>query len=174
MSFSPAQLFFFRDDGIIPNSPLPLLLYRDAFAERDEDGARWLEATFAAHRWLGSWRNGVYEFHHYHSTSHEVLGVYAGTALLKLGGEGGQELRVAAGDVIVIPAGVGHKRLDASEDFAVVGAYPEGRDYDTLRGRAGDRPRADRNIAQVPLPRQDPLLGDGGGLLEHWTRVRTL
>ncbi|GAB3246173.1 cupin domain-containing protein [Larkinella harenae] len=162
------ESLLFKDDGTIPNSQLPLLLYRQAFAETGSAGASWLEKRFAAHNWANSWRNGVYPYHHYHSTSHEVLGVYSGSALLQLGGESGQQVRVQAGDIIVIPAGVGHKRLEASADFGVVGAYPDGRDYDVLRGEPGDRPRADQNIAAVPLPKTDPLLGHNGGLIRLW------
>lgn len=162
----PATLFF-KDDGIIPNSPYPLLLYRQAFAARDAAGAAWLEQRFAQHNWTNSWRNGVYSFHHYHSTSHEVLGVYAGSALLHLGGEAGQKVTVQAGDIIVIPAGVGHKNL-GDQDLGIVGAYPEGRSWDVNRGLPGERPRTDQTIATLPLPGTDPLLGPGAGLPVIW------
>lgn len=97
-----------------------------------------------------------------------MLGVYAGHALLHMGGELGEKLNVSAGDVLVIPAGVGHKKLDASADFAVVGAYPDGRDYDILRGEAGDRPRALENIRTVPIPLLDPVWGSERGLSKIW------
>ena len=77
--------------------------------------------------------------------------------------------RVKAGDVIIIPAGVGHKKLDASSDFAVVGAYPEGRDWDVLKGEPGERPTADENIASLPIPKSDPLLGIKNGLTRIWS-----
>lgn len=157
----------FKDDGIIPNSGLPLLLYRNAFATTEKEGAAWLEARFAANNWANSWRNGIYDYHHYHSTSHEALGIYAGTALLHLGGEHGEKVQVEAGDVLVIPAGVGHKNLH-SKDLAVVGAYPNGRHYDVKRGLPGDRPEADMNIAAVPLPETDPLFGPNAGLVRIW------
>jgi uncharacterized protein YjlB len=163
------ETFLFTDDGVIPNSKYPLLVYRKAFSATGSAGASWLEEHFAANNWTNSWRNGVYSFHHYHSTSHEVLGVYSGSALLQVGGEKGKQTRVQAGDVLVIPAGVGHKKLESSADFGVVGAYPDGRNFDTLRGQPGDRPQADRNIAAVPLPTTDPLLGQEGGLRLLWT-----
>lgn len=162
----PAK-FYFKDDGKIPNSKFPLLLYRNAFTERNRAGAEWLEKKFATNNWTNSWRNGVYSFHHYHSTSHEVLGIYSGTALLHLGGELGNKIEVHAGDIIVIPAGVGHKNL-GSENLGVVGAYPEGRNWDLNRGLEGERPRADQNIAGLPIPSTDPLLGKDGGLISHW------
>ncbi len=57
--------FLFKDDGMIPNSKYPLLLYRNAFSERGTAGAEWLEQKFAAANWTNSWRNGIYSFHHY-------------------------------------------------------------------------------------------------------------
>ncbi len=73
-----------------------------------------------------------------------------------------------AGDVIVIPAGVGHKNLRASSDFGVVGAYPNGRDWDLLKGEPGERPEADKNIGALPLPDADPLFGISAGLRKIW------
>lgn len=161
------EKLYFQDDGKIPNSKFPLLLYRNAFAERERAGAAWLEQQFATHNWTNSWRNGIYSFHHYHSTSHEVLGIYAGTALLHLGGEEGQKVKVSAGDVIVIPAGVGHKNLE-SNNLGVVGAYPDGRSWDLLRGLEEERPQADKNIAALPIPATDPFLGKNEGLTQVW------
>ncbi|WP_420147822.1 cupin domain-containing protein [Spirosoma sp.] len=162
------ETFLFKDDGKIPNSKYPLLLYRKAFQATGSAGALGLEEHFAANNWTNSWRNGVFTYHHYHSTTHEVLGVYSGSALLQLGGEKGEKVRVQAGDIVVIPAGVGHKKLESSADFGVVGAYPDGRNYDTLRGEPGERPQADKNIAAVPLPATDPFLGKRGGLGDFW------
>ncbi|WP_066093390.1 cupin domain-containing protein [Xanthomonas massiliensis] len=162
------QALHFADDGTIPNSRLPLLLYRHAFASGGSAGADWLQARFAENGWTNSWRWTVYPFHHYHSNTHEVLGVFAGTATLQLGGEAGRAVDVAAGDVIVIPAGVGHKRLRSSPDFEVVGAYPDGRSPDLMRGEPGERPAADARIAAVPVPARDPLLGADDGLRRLW------
>src|SRR5690606_28246148 len=148
-----SEKYQFKDDGRIPNSKLPLLIYRGVLSDK-EDASKVID-VFEANNWTNSWDNGIYSYHHYHSTSHEVLGVYAGSALLHLGGESGERLRVKAGDVIIIPAGVGHKKLEASNDFAVVGAYPEGRDWDVLKGNPGERPRADENIAGLPIPKSD-------------------
>lgn len=77
-------------------------------------------------------------------------------------------LEVEAGDVIVIPAGVAHKRESASADFLVVGAYPPGQKWDLLRGEDGERPEADERIAEVPLPQTDPVGGAAGPLLRAW------
>jgi uncharacterized protein YjlB len=162
------EAIVFRDDGSIPNSKLPLLLYRRAFAPDTPELAEVIEQRFAANDWTGSWRASVFPFHHYHSTTHEVLAVYRGAATLQLGGELGQTFDVKPGDVIVIPAGVGHKRLESSADFNVVGAYPGGRRWDLLRGTPGERPLADRNITAVPLPENDPLYSTNGPLKRLW------
>jgi uncharacterized protein YjlB len=162
------EKFYFKDDGKIPNSKLPLLLYRNVFTGKDDEGALWLEQRFASNNWINSWRNGIYSFHHYHSTSHEVLGVYSGKALVHLGGERGSKVEIAAGDIIIIPAGVGHKNL-SSTGLGVVGAYPEGCSWDMNKGLTGERPLADQNIAALPIPRTDPLLGKNAGLIKLWS-----
>lgn len=167
MNSAQPEPLFFKDDGTIPNSRYPLLLYRNAFSAKGDEGAAWLEKHFAANNWTNSWRNGVYSFHHYHSTSHEVLGVYRGSALLHLGGEQGRKVKVEAGDIIVIPAGVGHKNL-GNDDLGILGAYPDGRDWDVNKGLPGERPKTDENIAALPKPKTDPLTGKSGGLLTYW------
>jgi len=159
----------FADDGTVPNNPvLPVLVLRQAVRTEAADLARTFERVFRAHDWRGQWRDGIFSYHHYHSTAHEVLGVAAGSARVQLGGPDGGVFDVDAGDVLVLPAGVAHKNLDAASDFLVVGAYPEGQDWDLLRGRPGERPKADRNIEQVSLPDRDPVYGDEGPLVGHW------
>src|SRR5215467_2769078 len=145
------EQFRYKDDGIFPNSDLPLLVYRHAFKTEAEDRASIIEQCFAENDWTNSWRNGVYSFAHYHSTTHEALAAYCGAATLRLGGQRSSDVKVYAGDVIVIPAGIAHQKISASVDFAVVGAYPDGREWDSLRGQPGERPQADRNIAALPI-----------------------
>jgi uncharacterized protein YjlB len=164
---NPEQLTF-KDDGVYPGSVLPLLLYRAAIMTEAEDGACILEREFTRNGWCNSWRNGVYSFAHYHSTSHEVLGVFHGSAKLRLGGEHGQIVEIQSGDVILIPAGVAHQSIGASRDFAVVGAYPDGRQWDLLRGLPGERPKSDRTIAALPIPECDPIYGAKGPLRQIW------
>lgn len=167
---NPTELFF-KDDGKIPNNKFPLILYKNAFRERGNKGAVWLENRFAKNNWTNSWRNGIYSFHHYHSTSHEVLGIYSGSASVHLGGEQGEKVTVEAGDIIIIPAGVGHKNL-GDNNLGVVGAYPDGRTWDLMKGLAGERPEADKNIAALPLPSADPLLGADDGLRKIWAKIK--
>jgi uncharacterized protein YjlB len=169
-SHDAVDYVFLSDDGTFPNnSRLPLLKYNAAVQLEDPDHAANFEHIFHANRWVGSWRNGVYAVHHYHSSAHEVLGVYGGTAVVQFGGEQGIAVEVKAGDVVVIPAGVAHKRLRSSMDFRVVGAYPEGQSWDMCYGREGERPETDRNISRVPVPATDPVYGGSGPLREIWT-----
>jgi uncharacterized protein YjlB len=158
----------FKDDGIFPNSPLPLLFYHQTITTEAKDPASIFEERFAENDWTNSWRDGVYSFPHYHSTSHEVLGVYSGAATLRLGGDYGKNVEVQAGDVIVIPAGVAHQNIGASDNFGVVGAYPDGRSWDLLRGLPGERSKADRNIAALPMPDKDAIYGAEGPLRRVW------
>lgn len=151
----------FRDDGYIPNNPkLPMLLYRKVMRfQRNHDRAATLEAVFEEHSWGQAWRNGVYDFVHYHSMIHEVLGVARGSASLRLGGNKGRTVKVSAGDVIVVPAGVGHECLKASAEFLVVGAYPPSGTYDECRGSFRERDKAVASIGRVALPKKNPLFG---------------
>ncbi len=166
--FVEPERFSFKDDGVFPNSVLPVLLYRQVFKTEIGDRASAIEQCFAENDWSNSWRNGVYSFAHYHSTTHEVLGAYGSAATLRLGGEHGKDVEMHAGDVIVIPAGVAHQNIGASADFAVVGAYPDGREWDLLRGRAGERSKADGAIAALPIPDYDPIYGAEGPLRRIW------
>lgn len=103
------ETFLLQDDGLVPNSRHPLLIYRRALELTGIDPAAMWEELFSANDWMNSWRNGIYTFHHYHSTTHEVLGVYSGSAEMQFGGKNGIVQKIYAGDVIVIPAGVAHK-----------------------------------------------------------------
>lgn len=164
-----AATYRFADDGAIPNNPtLPFLVYPGALNLPGDDPAAACEAVFEHHGWSGSWRDGIYPFAHYHSTAHEVLGICRGKAQVRFGGDAGVTLTVRAGDVVVIPAGVGHQNLGAGGDFLVVGAYPRGQCWDLCRGLAKERPQVLDNIARVPLPATDPVYGADGPLIEHW------
>jgi uncharacterized protein YjlB len=168
-----ASAHLFADDGAIPNNPtLPFLVYPGALKVLGDDPAATCEAMFAANDWGGCWRNGIYPFPHYHSTAHEVLGISRGEARVRFGGDVGMELVVGAGDVVVLPAGVGHQNLGASPDLLVVGAYPRGQRWDLCRGRPEERPQVLENIQRVPLPAADPVYGADGPLVEHWLRRR--
>jgi uncharacterized protein YjlB len=156
-----------KDTGAFPNSRLPALVYRGVLGA-DADLAPSFEALFEKNGWTGSWRNGLYRTHHYHSTAHEVLGVYRGYVKVRLGGPDGPIVELRAGDVAIIPAGVAHKNEASSDDFGVVGAYPTGSSPDLQYGKPGERPRTDRNIEAAALPGRDPVAGSTGALARLW------
>jgi uncharacterized protein YjlB len=157
----------FDDDGVFPNSKLPLLIYHRGL-ESDGVSPEALEGLFSANGWAPRWRDSIYPFHHFHSNAHECIGIASGEARLMLGGPQGRKFDVALGDVLLIPAGVAHRRIDASSDFLAVGAYPPGPEWDLLRGEAGERPKADQTIAAVVLPESDPVEGKDGTLMQWW------
>lgn len=163
------ETYVFRSNGIVPNNPLPLIVRRGAIPPSSDDPAKAFETTFAKNGWTNSWRNGIFPYHHYHPNTHEVLGVFSGSASIRFGGEDGEVVAVTRGDVIVIPAGVAHALINASDDFAVVGAYPDGRDYETIRDDPNALASSQQRIADVPLPDMDPVDGADGPLVKLWS-----
>ncbi len=156
----PIETHWLADDGLVPNNAcLPLIIYRQALPV-GRPGA--IEAHFARNGWSNAWVNGIYPFHHYHATVHEVLGLAAGAGRVQFGGPSGPILALNAGDAVLIPAGVGHCRIDASADLTVIGAYPGGADWDLVRAAPEARLNSLPLIAAVPAPRCDPVLGPDG------------
>lgn len=165
------QLFRFRDDGETPNNRLPLVVYRGALKlDEADDPAAAFEEAFARNGWRGAWRDGIYDFLHFHSATHEVLGVALGKVTIEFGGRRGRTLTLHAGDVVVLPAGIGHRCVTASADLLVVGAYPAGGHYDEPKPDDIDYAVAVASIARVKLPRRDPVYGAGGPLIELWRK----
>jgi uncharacterized protein YjlB len=167
--------FRFKDEGLIPNHPTwPLVIYRGAVKLPDAfDPAAVFEDLFARNGWGDSWRDGVYDYVHYHSRIHEVLGIARGSGEVRFGGALGRSVKLKAGDVAVLPAGTGHQCLSADENFLVVGAYPPTGSYDECT-TAQDRKRALRTIPKVAPPRKDPVYGADGPLLKLWKKQRKL
>ena len=133
MTDDVAQALVFADDGAVPNNRLPLLLWRKVIPPDAGDPAAAFEERFARNGWPPSWRNGVYPYVHFHTNTHETLGVAAGRVRVRLGG--------------------------ASDDLLVVGAYPPGIREDLHRD-ATDDADARARIAAVARPARDPVNGN--------------
>src|ERR1700688_281444 len=158
--------FTFEDDGLVPNNPLPFLVYKGAVDVGNDHPEKTIEGLFGANGWGDMWRNGVYDFAHYHATVHEARG----QARVRFRGDRGQEIEVNAGDVAILPSGTGHQCLIASKDFSVVGAYPPGATMQVTRPTPENHARALQTIPQVKLPKSDPVLGADGPLVRLWRR----
>lgn len=163
--------FVFADDGLVPNNPLPFLVYKEAInLTTGRHPEKTIEGLFGANGWGDMWRNGVYDYLHYHATVHEALGVACGHARVQIGGKEGKEFEISAGDVVVLPAGTGHQCLSATRDFRVIGAYPPGPKMQVTRPTPENYRKALKTIPQVPLPTTDPVLGEDGPLVKLWKR----
>ncbi|MEM1504297.1 cupin domain-containing protein [Domibacillus sp. 8LH] len=159
------QTFQCKDDGEIPNNGrFPVIVYKQVFTDTPSE----IEPAFNRNGWTNSWVNGIFDYHHYHTNTHEVLGVKSGDAVVQIGGEQGERLEIQTGDVIVLPAGTGHKRLSQSPDFSVVGAYPNGQSPNLKKLDTGSRAQSLSEIEQVPAAETDPVFGERGPLLDYW------
>jgi uncharacterized protein YjlB len=160
----------FEDDGIVPNNPMPFLVYKQAISVDNDHPEKTIEGLFGANGWGDMWRNGVYDYLHYHATVHEALGIARGHAKVRFGGDHGKVLEIAAGDVAILPAGTGHQCLSASPDFSVVGAYPPGPKMHVTRPTPDNHRKAVKTIPEVKLPKTDPVMGADGPLVRLWKR----
>ena len=171
-SFPSPEVIQLASNGWMPNNQhLPVLLYRHVISLEGADPAARFEAQFQSNGWPPQWRDGVYDFHHYHSTAHEVLGFAGGRAKLMLGGENGYALDVRAGDVVVLPTGTGHCKLEVSSDFLVIGAYPPDQHWDICR--SAPSPEAVARMRSLPFPYSDPVTGANGPLTKLWRPLTT-
>jgi uncharacterized protein YjlB len=158
----------FADDGLVPNNPMPFLVYEQALDVDNDHPEKTIEGLFGANGWGQMWRNGVYDYLHYHATVHEALGVARGRAKVRFGGDQGEEIEIAAGDVAILPAGTGHQCLSASADFCVVGAYPPGPQMHVTLPTPENHAKALKTIPKVKLPKTDPVMGADGALVRLW------
>ncbi len=92
----------------------------------------------------------------------------AGSARFGFGGDDGIETDLAAGDVVLIPAGVGHKRLSQKPGFLVVGGYPPGQNSAISQAGDLDIQIATEKVGAVSIPQTDPVTGKSGALHRFW------
>lgn len=155
-------------NGGVPNHPrLPAVHFRGAFdSEATIDG---IKARFERNRWFRVWDWTVFDYHHYHPNAHEVLAVAAGSATLQLGGPEGPERKISTGDVLILPAGFGHRLEESRDGFTVVGAYPEGQEArEVVEADPTTMGLHAAHVGIVALPRTDPVYGIGGPLMQIW------
>jgi uncharacterized protein YjlB len=163
--------FLIKENGFFPNNAtLPVLLYKDVLKLPEDTSEELVKEVFGQNDWGNTWVDGIYSYHHYHSITHEVLGVIRGHCTVMLGGEKGIKQKIEKGDVLVIPAGVAHMNIGSTDDFTCMGAYPKGVDFDMNYGKKEEHPEADENIKKVPLPDTDPLYGAEGPLMDNWRK----
>jgi uncharacterized protein YjlB len=158
---SRVRKLYFERAADVPNSTLPVLLYRAVLAPHTAAKANAFRQRFKAAGWTGLWTDTIYDHTHFHSNAHEVLGIAEGKVTLKLGGEEGSLFRLKAGDMLVLPAGVGHRRLGGDDGLQVIGAYPRGQSHYDMKSRGRAMPR-------VAMPSADPFYGMVGPLIQAW------
>jgi uncharacterized protein YjlB len=164
-----AEQFIIETNGLFPNNAiLPVLLYRGVLPETNKRGPKYVQDLFEKNNWGNTWVNGIYTYHHYHSNTHEVLGIICGQCTVMLGGDNGKACELNEGDVLILPAGVAHMNIGSSENFTCVGGYPDGKEYDINYGRPEEHPGVDEAIIQVPIPDRDPVAGNEGILFDYW------
>jgi len=152
---------YFGKASDVPNSTLPVLLYRAVLPSHAAGKAETFRGRFKSAGWKGIWTDTIYDYTHFHSNAHEVLGIAEGRVTLRLGGEEGSLLRLKAGDMLVLPAGVGHRRVGGDDGLKVIGAYPRGQSHYDMKKHGGAVP-------PVRLPSADPFYGADGPLIKAW------
>lgn len=162
------QIVFQPSKWVPNNQRFPVLIYRAGLSDAWSSD---FETAFANNDWKGIWRDGVFDYQHYHVRTHEVLGVGRGRARLLIGGPDGRAIDVKQGDCLILPAGTGHQNLGSSSDFQVVGAYPGADKADIQTSAATTQMLLE--IASLPLPKTDPLLGSQGFLIDAWRETKS-
>lgn len=157
-----------KPSGGVPNNTLPVMIYHHVIPPGVADNAVYLEHLFRSNGWPPQWRYPVYTFTHFHSNTHEALGVFAGSAKLQIGGEKGKIIEVKVGDVLLLPAGIGHKQISADDEFMLVGAYPPEIKADLCHDEPSQLVPRTKAVEAVPLPATDPVTGHSEGSMITW------
>ena len=132
--------------------------------------AETFERVFRAHGWRGTWRDSIDTSCHFHADAHEVVGIARGHVDVELGGAGDRAVRLTAGDLVMLPAGVGHRRVRASPNLLVVGVSPAGQHKYNICTSLRECRNAKQRIATVALPESDPFFGPQGPLTKLWRK----
>lgn len=166
------KLIHVQENEPFPNNPLPVLHYPKAVSDLtgSPDAAQNVLDLFEKNGYTNGWINGIFSYHHFHANTHEALACVSGEAMVQLGGPDSKAYLFQKGDVMLLPAGMAHKRVDATEDFRIIGAYPDGMDPDMQKGETENYEKIKQRIADVPLPKTDPVEGKDGAVSKHWMR----
>ena len=159
-----------KRNNYFPNSTLPVLLYKQVLdlPLQINKAAEIIRDIFTHHRWSNTWKDGIYDYHHYHSNAHECMGIANRAAMVILGGPGGKKITLSRGDVLILPAGIGHKCISATKNFVCVGAYPNGKEFNINTGSLEEYKKAMLQLRKLPVPSYDPVFGKENILKEYW------
>jgi uncharacterized protein YjlB len=162
------EVFYFKEDGITPNNTLPVIVYRDVLKSDKIKSDTSLKILFESNKWTNNWADIIMTENHYHSTTHEVIGVNKGQVTLKISGKEGRVFTIKSGDVILIPAGVGHFSLSNETSYEAIGGYPNGAEWDVIFDEVDKYGEAIERINQLSIPKTDPVFGVKGYLFKYW------
>ncbi|OCK77354.1 hypothetical protein K432DRAFT_428070 [Lepidopterella palustris CBS 459.81] len=172
------EVYYFSPTSHVPNSVLPVLIYRKVLPAHPT--AVSTRDALEKNLWLQGGVFKTYRTHHFHSVTHECYAVFKGSSRLLLGRgplddtEGGVEVDVSVGDIIVLPAGVSHCSVDSEGEYEYLGLYPEGSpkwDNNFCKADAGETAEKARNACSVPIPQYDPVYGKDGPLVGIWKKA---
>lgn len=164
------QEIYANENRPFPNNSLPILYYKNALKDSLEESytAQDVLDLFASNGYTNGWINGIHTDHHFHSNTHEVLACVESEGRVQLGGTDGDVFPFRKGDILLLPAGVAHQKVDAEQGFRVVGAYPDDLSPDMQMGNADDYEAIRSRVANVDKPKTDPLTGSPGAVDEYW------
>jgi len=165
-----SETLYLKENEPYPNNELPVLYYPGAIEKMTDspEAGQEVKAFLEKNGYSNGWLNGIYSYHHFHSNTHEVLACISGEAMVQLGGPESETYLFQKGDVLLLPAGTAHKRIESTDDFQIVGAYPDGIEPDLQKGHPKDYRQIKKTIAGVPVPKTDPVKNTEGAVFEHW------
>jgi len=80
----PRKVWFDKGDDV-PNSNLPVLIFRSVLAPGARDKANVFRERFRRSQWSGLWTDPIFDYTHFHSNAHEVLGIAEGKVTVPTG-----------------------------------------------------------------------------------------
>ena len=102
------EIYHFSPTSHVPNSRLPVLIYRSVLPAHPTAAST--RDALEKNHWMQGGVFKTYRAHHFHSVTHECYAVFSGSSRLLLGrgplddpAEGGVEVDVNRGDIVVLP-----------------------------------------------------------------------